>query len=106
VSRHAHEYWEEIGSGYALGNPQLDNSKSIDHCRLSVEQMISYRFCHGASEIQAFSAQIGDPVIFGGPMKFCHFRHSAGFRLIPWPPMGLDGVGSSRRARRIKGFRE
>jgi len=58
------------------------------------------------AETIEITSKIFASVISEVPMKFCHFRHSAGFRLIRAGRMGLDSVLQSRQPRLATDFLE
>jgi len=68
----------------------------IEDCRLAAEMARAPRFPHRMAETIEITSKIFASVISEAPIKFCHFRHSAGFRLIRSRRMGLDGVLQSR----------
>jgi hypothetical protein len=72
--------------------PMIDNSKSIENCRRPVELVVVPPSAHGVTENAGIARENSASVISKAGMNFCHFRQSAGFRLIgPWR-MGLDAV--------------
>jgi hypothetical protein len=100
------EYWEGWAAERAAETRLLHNSKSIEDCRPPTEMGRQGPFSHGVAENIEITRGNAASVISEAPMKFCHFRHSAGFRLIRASGMGLDGVLPGRRRRPATDFLE
>jgi hypothetical protein len=100
------EYWQGRAAERAAEIRPLHNSKSIKDCRPLANSGQQSLFSHGVAENIEITWENAASVISKAPMKFCHFRHSAGFRLIRASRMGLDDVLPGHRRRPASDFLE
>jgi hypothetical protein len=79
------EYWKAMAAERAAEIQPLHNSKSIEDCRPSVKIGRRGPFSHDVAKNIEIPRKGTASVISEAAMKFCHFRQSAGFRLIRRP---------------------